>query len=61
MGGYTDIPFKYNSALGWTVSNGWFSSGSVGFTYARTRYSSEDLMLRRLCLVHRMEKKKIFT
>ena len=37
MGGYTDIPFKYNSAWGGQFQMGGSLPGSVGFTYARTQ------------------------
>lgn len=35
--GYTDIPFKYNSAWGGQFEMGGSIPGSVGFTYARTK------------------------
>jgi hypothetical protein len=35
--GYTDIPFKYNSAWGGQFQTGGSLPGSVGFTYARTQ------------------------
>ena len=35
--GYTDIPFKYNSAWGGQFAMGGSLPGSVGFTYARTQ------------------------